>query len=331
MKKASTLLFTLLLLFLLVIAGRAENRSNGTAGNFTIDEETSIQIKLMVCTAYENEMVAHVIQGKLISAFEWCRKQGLGIDECVVKIKKIQEDWRKRCSKDSAYNISQRYRKAVAIVKKIEAQLKNTVVQGQKVEQMGPIERLAYFESLNKNFAQLTGSQFSFQSGTGKVILLGGETYFQNWRWIQTNIWEEGGILIQVFPRRISWVMDRYNISIFIEPETLHWELIDFNLPFDMQSEKILLPLGQGVRVTEREIIRLADIFLHDTTWGLELEWFFPALLLNREVREDFLKAMVEYFTYDSYIAKVRAEGRRKEGGQGGQGGEQGGKTRKKK
>jgi hypothetical protein len=325
MKKASTLLFTLLLLFLFVIAGKAENRSN-----FTIDEETSIQIKLMVCTAYGNEMEAHVIHGKLISAFEWCRKQGWGIDECVEKIKKIQEDWRKRCSKDSAYNISHSYKRAVEIVKKIEAQLKDTV--GQDVELMKPIERLAYFQSLNKNFAQLfPGSEFSFQSGTGKVVLAGGETYFQNWRWIQTNIWSEGGILIQAFPKRITWVMDRYNISIFLDPETLHWELIDFNLPFDMQSEKILLTLGQGVRVTEREIIRLADIFLHDTTWGLELNWFFPTLLLNREVREDFLKAMVEYFTFDNYIAKVRAEGKRKEGGQGGQGGEQGGKTRKKK
>ena len=312
MKKISTLLFSLFLVFLFAAVGRAENRTSGGAGNFTIDEETSIQIKMMACTAYENEIVAHIIHGRLITAFELCRKQGGGVEECIEKIKETREKWRKRCGKDSAYNISYRYKKIVKGVKEVEAWLKSIPTPSEN-RLMSPIARMAYFQSLNRNFAQLyPGSQFSFESGTGKVVLGGAEIYFQGWKWIQTNIYGDGGIITQVFPLRINWVMDRYNISIFIEPESLRWELIDFNLPFDMQTEKILLALNQGVRVTEKEIIRLADIFLHDTTWGLELKWFFPILLLSRELREDFLKAMVEYFTFDNYIAKVRAEEKRR-------------------
>jgi hypothetical protein len=335
MKRVGIFFLSFLLVFLSIGAGWS--RVNGTIDNGTIygmdEERFSLQVKAMVCTAAEDEITENVIHGRLIRAFELCRKQGSGIEECVERIQKIREKWRQRgCGEDSAWIIRYHYNRAVARVKEIEAKLKNTVNPRILID---PAVAMFYFESLNKNFAQLfPGSQFSFQTGTGKVVLGEGEIHFQGWRWTQYNIWREGGILIQTFPGRINWVMDRYNISVYLETEPKpRWEVIDFNLPFDMQSEKILLALGQGVRISEREIIRLVDIFLHDTVWGLDVTAIFPSLLTQRELREDFLRAMVEYFTYDNYIAKERAAAKKRskpeQQQQGGEG--KTGQKRKKK
>jgi hypothetical protein len=320
----------LFLFFLLIKAGWSE--SNGTIDG-TDKERFSLQVKVMVCTAAEDEITKNVINGRLISAFELCRKQGSGIEECVERIQKIREKWRQRgCGEDSAWIIRYHYNRAVARVKEIETKLRNTA-DPHEYRLMGSIARMAYFESLNQGFAKLfPGSQFSFQSGSGKVVLGVGEIYFQGWRWVQFNVWHESGVQIQTFPGRINWVMDRYNISVYLETEPKpRWEVIDFNLPFDLQSEKVLLALGQGVRVSEREIIRLVDIFLHDTVWGLDVIAIFPPLLTQRDIKEDFLKAMVEYFTYDNYITKVKTEAKRQEQEKQQGGGQQSGKTRKKK
>jgi hypothetical protein len=327
MKKIS--LFSFLLIFLLFGAGWSG--VNGTdSETYGMDKElSSLKVKAMVCAAAEDKITEEVIHGRLITAFELCRKQGIGIEECVERIQKIKEKWKQRCGEDGAWVIRYHYNQMMKWVKEIEAKLKNTA-DPYVYNRMSPIERMAYFENLNKGFAGLfPGSQFSFQTGTGKVVLGNGEMYFQGWRWVQLNMWHNSGVLIQVFPKRIDWVMGRYNISIYFENEPKpRWELIDFNLPFDMQSEKILLTLGQGVRISEKEIIRLVDIFLHDTIWGFDVVSHFPSLLTQRELREAILKNMVEYFTYDNYIAKVRAEAKKQEKQQGGQ---QSGKTRKKK
>jgi hypothetical protein len=326
MKRVWIFFWSFLLMFLIV-----EAWSGGNGTNYGMDEEAlSFYNKVGKCVAAEDEVERQTIHGRLIRAFELCRKQGGGVKECAERIQKIREKWKEKgCVEDSAWILSYYYNKAVAKVKKMETWLRNLYEQNAH-KLSDPVAASYYFAGMSRGLKNLyPGSEFGFTTGTGRLVLEDGEIYFQGWRWRQFNVWREGGILIQTFPGRINFVMDRYNISVYLETEPEHrWEVIDFNLPFDMQSEKILVSLGQGVRISDREIIRLVNIFLHDTVWGVDVVTFFPHLLTKRDLREDFLKAMVEYFTYDNYIAKVRAEAKKQEKQQGGQ---PSGKTRKKK
>jgi hypothetical protein len=70
--------------------------------------------------------------------------------------------------------------------------------------------------------------------------------------------------------------------------------------------------------------------FLHNTGWGLDLYLTSEELLLKSNSRRLVMESLFEYFAFDNYIAKVKAEAKRQEQEKQ-QGGQQSGKARKKK
>jgi hypothetical protein len=91
------------------------------------------------------------------------------------------------------------------------------------------------------------------------------------------------------------------------------WNVIEFNLPFDSQTEKQFLALGRGVRLTNKEIIDMVDKYLKDTVWEADLGGTFEKLLLDGRERAFFMESLLEYYAYDNYLQKVKAEAEKQE------------------
>jgi hypothetical protein len=263
------------------------------------------------CSSFEDKFVEKVLYGKRITAFELCRKQGGSVDECIQKISSISETWKQECAEFIASDLKGFYLASLLIVNFIKAK-NESLVDKAELAKKDPIERMFYLEALNKYFAQLQpGSTFSFTTGTGKVVFEGGEVHFQNWKWTQYSFMDDRGITIHVFPNRVDLTLARNSISFYLsklEPQQFEWELIDFSLPFDMQTEQIFLTLNKGVRITEKEIIRLADNFLKNTAWSLNIMDVSKKLLVEHSTRRAFVESMIEFYAYDNYIKKAKAE-----------------------
>jgi hypothetical protein len=258
---------------------------------------------------YSTGIPAEVIRGRYITAFEMCRQQEKNVDACIQKIQEIKEKWKARCQDVSGRVLIDHYYASFMLnVAKMLNDLKRTA---NKLS-VGPYSAAA-LAGANQALAQkYPGSTFSYITGTGKIVVDEGEVYFQGWKFVQLNKREEGGLIVQVFPQKINFVNGRYNIAFYFDPNTKHWEVVEVNLPFDAQTERLLMSLGQGVRVLDKEIIYMLDEFLRNTTFGLDLYVSSKALLLQNAARRLVAESLFEYFTYDNYIAKVRAEEKRR-------------------
>jgi len=262
------------------------------------------------CSSFEDKFVESVIYGKQITAFEMCRKQGLSVDECIQRISSISEKWKQECSEFIGSDLKDFYLASLLVVNMVKATNKS-LVDEKKLAQMSPMRRAGYLEGLNKYLAQFQpGSTFSFITGTGKVVFEQGEVHFQNWEWTQYSLIQDRGITIHMFPKRIDITLGRNAIAFHLPKleNNFEWELMDFNLPFDMQTERLLLALNKGVRITEKEIIRLADIFLKNTAWSINIMDVSKDLLASQDTRRAFVEGMVEFYAYDNYIRKAKAE-----------------------
>jgi hypothetical protein len=263
------------------------------------------------CSSPENKFVENVVYGKRITAFEMCRRQGLSVDECIQSINSISEWWKQECSEFIGSDLKDFYLASLLFVNIVKATNKS-LVDEKELAQMSPARRAAYLEGLNKYLAQFQpGSTFSFITGTGKVVFEQGEVHFQNWEWTQYSVIQDRGITIHVFPKRLDITMGRNSIAFHlpvIETKQFEWELIDFTLPFDAQTERLLLALNRGVRITEKEIIRLADNFLKNTAWSINMIDVSKELLASLNTRNSFVESMVEFYTYDNYIKKAKAD-----------------------
>jgi hypothetical protein len=276
------------------------------------------------CSSSEDKFVESVIYGKRIAAFEMCKRQGGGVDECIQRINSISEGWKQECANFMGSDLKDFYLASLMLVNMVKA-TNEGLVDKKMLAQMPTARRMGYLEGLNKYLAQLQpGSNFSFTTGTGKVVFEQGEVYFQNWEWTQYSLVQDRGITINVFPKRVDIVLGRNALAFHlpkIEVNNFEWELMDFSLPFDMQTERLLLTLNKGVRITEKEIIRLADNFFKNTAWSINIMDVSKDLLASQNTRKAFIEGMVEFYAYDNYIAKVKAEAKRQEKQQGGQSG----------
>jgi hypothetical protein len=257
----------------------------------------------------------NVQYGRYITAFELCKKQGKGTQECIQRVQEAKEKWRVRC-KNADVSLQLMYYKAKLRAEEVKASLR-------KIAEDAPIRGLGGGGGLNalvENevyafMGQLInrwfpGSQFSLQSGTGQIVASDAVLYYQGWIFIRGDFQIPGGLLAQVFENRINFTTSSYNIAVNLKTGQ-GWEVVEFNLPFDSQTEQLLLSSllgGRGVRLTNKEIIDLANKYLHDTVWEVDLPETFKKLLLQGEERRFFMESLVEYFTYDSYIKKVVAE-----------------------
>jgi hypothetical protein len=254
---------------------------------------------------YSTGIPAEVIRGRYITAFEMCRAQEKDIDTCLQKMQEIKEKWRAKCQNVSAQVLDYYYSLAMLNVAKIQNNLRLSV------ERSGGSP--AYLVGASQAIAQMyPGSNFSLLSGTGKIVQEIGEIHFQGWNFVQYDMKEEAGMIVQFFPNKINFVNGRYNIAFYFNPNTKHWEVVEVNLPFDAQTEKLLMSLGQGVRVLDKEIIYMMDGFLRNTLFGVDLYATSKALLLQNTMRRFIAESLFEYFAFENYIAKVRAEEKRR-------------------
>jgi hypothetical protein len=259
------------------------------------------------CMRYDNDTVMlQVMYGRYISAFETCRKQGGGIDECIQRVQRAKEEWRERCpSKDAFVNLKVLY---YDITLKAEAYKKFLMDLRGDSPNEEPMVRFFRLKTIQENLAQMMpGTQISLDTGTGTLMTGGGAVHYQGWQFVQWTFQDQGGITVQVFPSRINFVLGSYNIGVYIDPWK-EWQLIEFNLPFDAQTEQLLLTFNKGVRLTNREIIPLVNRYLHDTAWEVLLNETFVNLLLKDSERRFFVESLIEYLAYDNYIKKVKAE-----------------------
>jgi hypothetical protein len=315
MKRVWVLFWSLFLIFLFSVGTVVADELRKTESSKRFEQlAKEYEERIKRCINFEDKFVEKVLYGKRITAFELCKKQGLSVDECIQRISSISETWKQECAEFIASDLKNFYLASLLIVNSVKAK-NESLVNKEKLAKMDPIERAAYFETLNKYFAQFQpGSTFSFTTGTGKVVFEQGEVHFQNWKWTQYSFMDDRGITIHVFPNRVDLTLARNSISFYLsklEPQLFEWELIDFSLPFDMQTEQLLLGMNKGVRITEKEIIRLADNFLKNTAWSLNIMDVSKKLLVEQSTRRAFIESMVEFYAYDNYIRKAKAEATR--------------------
>jgi hypothetical protein len=250
---------------------------------------------------FSSGIALEVIRGRYITAFEMCRAQEKNIDACLQIMREIKEKWITKCRDVSTQVLDYYYSVAMFNVSRIRDELLETV------RELGwfPAALAGASEAEARMFP---GTNFSFISGSGKVVREIGEIYFQGWKFVQFDKRTETGVIVQYFPNKINFVNGKYNIAFYFDPKTKHWEVIEVNLAFDAQTEKLLMALGQGVRVLDKEIIYMMDEFLRNTGWGLDLYSTSMELLLKNTTRRLVMESLFEYFAFGNYIAKVRAE-----------------------
>jgi hypothetical protein len=266
------------------------------------------------CLQYDDEIMLQVQYGRFISAFELCRKQGKGIQECIQKVQEAKEKWRQRCNKDLDAKLRLLYYRSRLNAEEIKTDLKKRIEltpvyqYGMGGGGLAALAQREIFAILNQMLSnQFPGSQFDLKTGTGYLVVPGATLYYQGWRFIRGDYPTPIGMLIQVFENRMNFVAGNYNIAVNLPPNH-GWEIVEFNLPFDSQTEQILLAFGRGVRLTNKEIIDLVNGYLHNTVWEVDLPLTFQKLLLEAAERRFFFESLVEFYAYDSYLNKVKAE-----------------------
>jgi len=282
---------------------------------------------------YASGIAAEVIRGRYISAFELCREQEKNVDVCIQKIQEIRRKWKERCQGVAGMGlVDYYYTKAMMVVDEIQNYLKNSRLRVLR-DAGGRGYETAVLSGASKAISDIyPGSVFSLITGTGKMVIEAGEIHFQGWNFVQFDMKVKGGMIVQFFPNKINYVNGKYNVAFYFDPKTKEWEVVEVNLPFDAQTEKLLMSLGQGVRVLDKEIIYIMNDFLHNTAFGVDLYVTSEELLLKNNSRKLVIESLFEYFAFDNYIAKIKAEAKRQEKQQQQQqGGEQSGKPRKKK
>jgi hypothetical protein len=330
MKKTIVFLLLLMLLSGLFVVGQVYARDNWqqmreALHNMKLEmmirqiQRTEEELKQLVnsCTpldeAFASSVAAEVVRGRYITAFETCRGQGMSVDACIQKMQEIRRKWKERCGKVAGMGlVDYYYAKVMVLVEDVLNDLKNrrmAVLRG--IEGSG--FEMAALAGASQAIARLyPGSDFSLITGTGKIVTDTGVIYFQGWRFVQFDMRSEAGLVVQYFPNKINYTSGRYNIAFYLDPRTKEWEVVEVNLPFDAHTEKLLMSLGQGVRVSDREIIYMLNEFLHNTGWGLDLFTTSEELLLRSNTRRFIMESLFEYFAFDNYIAKVRAEEKRR-------------------
>jgi hypothetical protein len=257
-------------------------------------------------------MMLNVQYGRYITAFNLCRKQGGGIDECIERVKKVKEEWRNRC-KDPHQSLSLFYFKELARVEQVRQKLQSMIPMGgcfgEGVAGLAAAQTCAF---MSQRVAEwFPGSQFNIASGTGTIVLGDGVIYYQGWQFIQREIKGGSGLIVQIFPQKINLTSGAYNIAAVFNGGK--WNVIEFNLPFDSQTEKQFLALGKGVRLTNKEIIDIVDRYLKDTVWEANLLETFQKILVSGRERAFLMESLLEYYAYDNYLQKVKADTERQE------------------
>jgi hypothetical protein len=266
------------------------------------------------CLNYNNDTIMLNVQyGRYITAFNLCMGQGGSIEECIEKVRKSKEEWRNRC-KDPQHSLSLFYFKELARVEQVRQTLKRFIPMygcggGSGLVGLAQAQICA---SMNQMIAgQYPGSNFNLATGTGAIVLGDGVIYYQGWQFIQREIKGPSGLVVQIFPQKINVTSGAYNIAAVFNGGK--WNMIEFNLPFDSQTEKQFLALGKGVRLTNKEIIDMVDKYLKDTVWEADLGGTFEKLLVDGRERAFFMESLLEYYAYDNYLQKVKADAERQE------------------
>jgi hypothetical protein len=266
------------------------------------------------CLPYEDKLMLQVQYGRYISAFEMCRQQGKGVQECIQKVQEAKEKWRARC-KNADASLRLMYYTAKLRAEEVKnslENLRNKVNACIQAEMSTGLAALAHREVCAFQSQLLSkwypGTEFSLQSGTGKVVASDAVFYYQGWIFVRGDWQIGGGLLLQIFDNRMNFAADGYNIAVNFKMQG-DWEIVGFNLPFDSQTEQVLLSnLGRGVRLTNKEIIDLVNAYLHDTVWEVDLPLTFQKLLFEAGERRFFIESLLEYYAYDTYLKKVLAE-----------------------
>jgi len=265
------------------------------------------------CMRYDNDTVMlHVQYGRYITAFNLCRKQEGSIEECIEKVRQAKEEWRSRC-KDAHQSLSLFYFKELARAEEVRQRLQGMIPMsgcyGTGLMGLAASQSCAF---MSQRVAEwFPGSNFNIASGTGTIVLGDGVIYYQGWQFIQREIKGPGGLVVQIFPQKINLTSGAYNIAVVFSGGK--WNVIEFNLPFDSQTEKQFLVLGKGVRLTNKEIIDMVDRYLKDTVWETDLFETFQKLLLDGRERAFFMESLLEYYAYDNYLQKIKADAERQE------------------
>jgi hypothetical protein len=266
------------------------------------------------CLNHNNDTKTLNVQyGRYITAFNFCRKQGGGIEECIERVRKTKEEWRNRC-KDPHQSLSLFYFKELARIEQVKQKLYSMIPMygcggGSGLVGLSQAQVCAF---MNQQIAGMfPGSNFNIATGTGTIVLGDGVVHYQGWQFIQHETRRPGGLIVQIFPQKINVISGAYNISAVFNGGK--WNVIEFNLPFDSQTEKQFLALGKGVRLTNKEIIDMVDRYLKDTVWEADLLETFQKLLLDGRERSFFMESLLEYYAYDNYLQKVKAEAERQE------------------
>jgi hypothetical protein len=284
--------------------------------------EKEVQGIVKSCLAHNNDVIKLNVQyGRYITAFELCRKQGGGVDECIERIRKAKEEWRDSC-REPYQSVRLFYYKELANAEKARLELRRWTVRENTCDRV-PIylrdscrgaEGVMYVE-LNRWLSQAyPGSQFNLITGSGSIVLEDGVVYFQGWQFVQREFKMPGGLNVQIFPNKINLTSGAYNIAVVVGEEGKKWQIIEFNLPFDAGTEKQFVALNRGVRLTNKEIIQMVDEYLKNTVWEADLITTFKNLLLNGRERAFFMESLIEYYAFDNYIKMVKQmEGKQKE------------------
>jgi len=268
------------------------------------------------CLQHDDELMLQVQYGRYISAFEICRRQGKGTQECIQKVYEAKEKWRQRCNKNVDVELRLLYYRTRLNAEEIKVGLKKNIEATPSLQYyrygggggLGALVAREVFAFLNQQLSkQYPGSQFDLKTGTGYLVIPGATLYYHGWIFIRGDYSTPRGVLIQVFDNRMNFAAGNYNIAVNLDANR-GWEIVEFNLPFDSQTEQILLSFGRGVRLTNKEIIDLVNRYLHDTVWEVDLPLTFQKLLLEAAERRFFFESLVEYYAYDTYLKMVVAE-----------------------
>jgi len=121
----------------------------------------------------------------------------------------------------------------------------------------------------------------------------------------EESLFSPEGVSVQIYKNRINYKLGQNNIAIYIDRLDKKYEITEFNLPIDAQTENILLKQNKGIKITNKEIISIVNKFFHDTIWQTSSQNFIDLLTKNSQ-RELFLDCLKEYLTYDNYIKTVK-------------------------
>jgi hypothetical protein len=267
------------------------------------------------CLSHDDDkLMQQVKYGRYISAFEMCKQQKVGVQECIQKVKEIKEKWREAC-KDADASLKLMYYTLRLRAEEINAQLENIKNQNAACAQADAssgLAALAFREACafqNQLIGRwFPGSEFNLLTGTGKIVASDAVFNYQGWSFVRGDFPMEGGILMQIFEGRMNFIAGSYSIAVNFKTQG-GWEIVEFNLPFDSQTEQILNTLsGRGVRLTNKEIIDLVNRYLHDTLWEVDLPFTFKKLLLDADERRFLMESLIEYYAYANYLKKVVAD-----------------------